>query len=227
MEAIAELITSYETRISTVEELIATTYQTTVASQGTIGVCEEERQRLIGNLQEISARNCSLRKKDFTRLMQDVLREADGDKNAIAEERGLLRQEVDHYLDEQKALASRMREKLSGVATGAKREEDLRSVLEQIRESCRVAGERILPLLREHQERLSVFQREQGEINRRLQTLVDAGTSLKIEDLRQLEAIRDRQARKNERGAPREEVEIMLAGFGQKRRGFREKVLKA
>ena len=44
MEPVLDLITSYESRIATVEELMTTAYQATVTSDGNFDILDEERE---------------------------------------------------------------------------------------------------------------------------------------------------------------------------------------
>ena len=69
MEPVLELITSYENRIATVEELMTTAYRATVTSGGSFDILDEERERLKTGLQKTLARNCSLRKRDFIPIL--------------------------------------------------------------------------------------------------------------------------------------------------------------
>jgi hypothetical protein len=72
-------------------------------------------------------------------------------------------------------------------------------------------------MLRDFQLHLEVFQKEQEEINRTLQRLVDRGESLSLENLRQLEADKAYQDRKANRELRREEVDRLLSHFRQQR----------
>ncbi len=81
MEPILDLITSYENRIATVEELMTTAYQATVTSDGSFDILDEERERLKTGLQKTLTKNCSLRRKDFDRLMEKIL--SDSNKNRV------------------------------------------------------------------------------------------------------------------------------------------------
>jgi len=217
MEPVLDLITSYENRVSTVEELIATAYQATVASQGSLGLVSEERECLVTSLQEMLAKNCSLRKKDFNRFMQMVLSNSDRKRREIEEERNRVREKVNEYLDEQRALANLLREQLLKVARENADSNDLQVILGKIRSSCHEAGQYLLTVLRDYQARIKAFQKEQEAINYRLQRLVERGETLKIEDLRQLEAAKARQERIADRELRREEVDRLLSHFRQRR----------
>ena len=104
MEPVLDIITSYESRISTVEEFMSTAYEATIVSESNLGALDEERERLKTSLQKTLAKNCSLRRKDFNRLMERVLSESNGKREAIEKERGQLREKVKEYLKEQKKL---------------------------------------------------------------------------------------------------------------------------
>ena len=64
----------------------------------------------------------------------------------------------------------------------------LDAVIGNIKATVRDKGQHLFAMLRDFQLHLEAFQREQEEINRKLQRLVDRGESLHLEDLRQLEA---------------------------------------
>jgi flagellar biosynthesis chaperone FliJ len=217
MGPILELITSYETRIATVEELMTKAYQATMVPDGSLDLLDEERAQLETDLQKTLARHCSLRKKDFDKLLNRVLTGVNEHREAIKLERKQVQEKMTIYLEEHKKLADYLhlqladltREKADGVL--------LNAMINMIRNRYEESGQRIFSALRELQVHLESFRREQEEINTRLQRLADRGESLRIEDLRQLEAARDDQARKADRGLRREEVDRLLAHFRQQR----------
>ena len=217
MEPVLELITSYESRIATVEELMTTAYQATETSGGSFDILDEERERLKTGLQKTLTKNCSLRRKDFNRLMERVLSDSNKNREAIEEERSRVREKVKEYLDEQKQLASYLRQQLVGLLQEKMDKGCLDAVIDKIKASCENTGQRLFTILRDFQMHLEVFQREQEEINHKLQRLMDRGESLSLEDLRQLDAFRACQDRKINRDLRREEVERLLSRFGQQR----------
>jgi chromosome segregation ATPase len=217
MEPVLELITSYESRIATVEELISTAYEATAASDNSFGALDEEREKLRSGLQKTLSKNCSLRRKDFNRLMGTVLSESDRKREAIEEERNRLREKVKEYLKEQKILANCLREQIAELAQEKADKSGLYAVINNIRAAYEGTGRQLLTMLRDYQVHLEAFQREQEEINHKLQRLLDRGESLKIEELREIEAARAHQDRRAERELRREEVERLLAHFKQGR----------
>jgi hypothetical protein len=217
MEPVLDLITSYESRIATVEELMTTAYQAAVTSDGSFDVLDEERERLKTGLQKTLAKNCSLRKKDFNRLLERLLSDSNKSREAIEEERSQVREKVKEYLDEQKQLANYLRQQLVELTQEKTDKGCLDAIIGNIKATYEDKGQRLFTMLREFQLHLEVFQREQEEINHKLQRLVDRGESLSLEDLRQLEAAKARQERQAERELRREEVDRLLSHFRQER----------
>ena len=217
MEPVLELITSYESRIATVEELMTTAYQATETSDGSFDILDEERERLKTGLQKTLTKNCSLRRKDFNRLMERVLSDSDKNREAIEEEQNRVREKVKEYLDEQKQLANSLRLQIVELVKEKMDKGCLDTIISNIKATYADKGQRLFAMLRDFQQRLKDFQREQEEINCKLQRLVDRGESLSLEDVRQLEAARAHQDRKVNRELRREEVDRLLSHFGQQR----------
>jgi len=168
-------------------------------------------------LQKALAKNCSLRRKDFNRLMERVLSESNGKREAIEEERGRLREKVKEYLSEQKELANCLREQIVKLAQEKADKSGLDAIINNIRAAYEGTGQQLFALLRDFQAHLEAFQREQEEVNHKLQALFDRGESLSIEDLRQLEAAEAHQDRKADRELRRNEVDRLLSHFRQQR----------
>jgi hypothetical protein len=217
MEPVLELITSYENRIATVEELMTTAYQATVTSGGSFDILDEERERLKTGLQKTLARNCSLRKKDFNRLLERVLSDSNKQREAIEQERGRVRERVQEYLDEQKRLANCLRQQIVELARDKTDKGCLDTIINNIKATYEDRGQRLFAMLREFQLRLEAYQKEQEEINHKLQRLMERGESLSLEDLRQLEAAKAHHERKADRELRREEVDRLLSHFRQQR----------
>jgi hypothetical protein len=217
MEPVLELITSYEDRIATVEELMTTAYQATVTSGGSFDILDEERERLKTGLQKTLARNCSLRKKDFNLLLERVLSDSNKHREAIEQERSRVREKVKEYLDEQKRLANCLRQQVVELAKVKTDKSSLDTIISNIKATYEDRGQRLFAMLREFQWHLEAYQKEQEEINHKLQRLMERGESLSLEDLRQLEAAKAHQERKADRELRREEVDRLLSHFRQQR----------
>ena len=217
-ELVLDLVTSYENRISVVEGLVTGAYYTTANLDESLVKVTEERAGLKASLQEILARNCSLRRKDFNVLMESLIAEFEKRKRELDEERKLIRDELKRYVDEQKQSAGRLRQQVVELSYGNK--DALEVAIARVKAAYQNKGQQVFALLRDFQLRLEVFRREQEALNHELQRLVERGESLRLEDLRQLEAAKDGQERKGERKLRRQEVERLLAYFkGQRQEG--------
>ena len=211
-EMVLDLISSYENRICVVEKLV-----TTADSDESLSELGKETEKLKTTLRETLVNNCSLRRKDFNKLMERMLSDFEKDKKKIEEEQQQVRDKVKGYLSEQKELAASLREKLARFATDAEKD-SLKAAIQEFKTACQDKGEQVFVLLRDFQSRLDVFQRGQEEVNHKLQRLVDRGETLRIEDLRQVEAAKACQDRKAERELRREDIERLLTHFRQQRR---------
>jgi len=210
-EMVLALISSYENRISVVEKLV-----TTADSDESLSKLDKETEKLKATLRETLVNNCSLRRKDFTKLMERMLSDSEKDRKKIEEEQRQVRDKVKEYLSEQKELAALLREKLARFTTDAEKD-SLKVAIQDFKTAYQDKGEQVFVLLRDFQSRLDVFQREQEEVNHKLRRLVDRGETLRVDDLRQLETAKACQDRKVEKELRREEVERLLAHFRQER----------
>jgi chromosome segregation ATPase len=217
MEPVLDIITSYESRISMVEELVSTAYEATIASENRFGALDEEREGLKGSLQKTLAKNCSLRRKDFNHLMEEVLSGSNGEREEIEKEREQLREKVKEYLNEQKELANCLRKQIFEIAQEKADKAGLDAVINNIRVAYEGTGQQLFAMLHDFQLHLDDFQREQADINHKLQGLIEQGESLSTEDLRQLKAANACQDRKADRELRREQVGRLLAHFKQQR----------
>ena len=216
-ELVLDLVTSYESRIAMVEELFRGGYYATATLDASLAEMVDKRARLKSSLQEILARNCSLRRKDFNLLMERITSESETKKRELEEERKRVKEEVDAYLDEQKELVTSLRQQLVDFSVEEEGKEALEATIARIRTAYQDKGQQVFALLHEFQLRLDSFRMEQEEMNHKLQRLVERGESLRLEDLRQLEATKAGQERRAERELRRQEVERLLAHFKQQR----------
>ncbi len=219
-DLVLELAASYENRISTIQELIASSYEMASAFEQEGDALDKERAKLRTSLQNILARNCSLRRKDFNGIIERVISDCEMRRQEIEEERWQVGQELKQYLDEQKALAVSLQQKLSAGTEAQQGMCGIETIVEGIKAAYQGKVERLFGLLHSFRLRLEGFQQEQKEINEKLQRLVERGELLKLEDLRQLESARKRDERKAERETLREEVSILLRQFRYERQGY-------
>jgi hypothetical protein len=218
-ELVLDIVTCYENRISMVEELVTGEYYTTMTLDASLATVVEERTRLETSLQEILARNCSLRRKDFNTLMDRITSEFERSKSELEEEREYAREGLKRYLDEQKQSVTSLRQQLVDFACEKAGRDALGATMAMIKAAYQERGYEMFVTLRNFQLRLQSFQVEQEKINHKLQRLVERGESLRLEDMRQLEATKTGQERRAERELRREEVERLMAHFKERRQG--------
>ncbi len=216
-DLVLDLITYYGDKVSTVEELITTAYCAILNSDENFNGLDRERETLKIRLCEMLAKNCSFRRKDFNSLMEKILADSETKRVAIQEEQNQVKKALGEYLAQQKELATYLKGELIGFVQGNSDRGHVKAIINEIKNMYRDRGEQIFALLRNLQLYIETFQKEQEKINHKLQRLVERGESLKIEDLRQLEAAKSREERKAERKLRREEVEGLLAHFKQER----------
>jgi regulator of replication initiation timing len=222
-ELLLDLVTSYNNRISTVEELITTAYRATASSDNGLAELDRERERLRISLQETLTKNCSLRRKDFNILMEKMLSDSEGKRREVEDEQKQVKENLREYLNEQRELAAHLRKQLLEFAQDKGDNDGLSSIISQFKTACQDKGGQVFALLRNLQSHLETLSREQEGINHQLQRLVNRGESLRVEDLRQLQAARTRQDRKATRELRRQEVERLLYHFKQQRQGTKER----
>ena len=218
LDIVTCIVTCYENRISMVEELVTGEYYTTSTLDASLAAVVEVRSKLKTSLQEILARNCSLRRKDFITLMERITSELERSKSELEEERKYVGEGLKGYLDEQMQLVTSLRQQLVDFACEKVGSDALGATMAMIKAAYQVRGQEMFAALRSFQLRLQSFKAEQEEINHKLQRLGERGKSLRLEDLRQLEATKAGQERRAERELRRADVERLLAHFNQQRK---------
>ena len=217
-ELVLDIVTSYENRISMVEDLVGGKYYAAEAFEASLAAVAEERASLKASLQEILSKNCSLRKKDFSSLTESIISDAGVKKRELEEEHKRVREELKEYLDDQKQLVNSLRQQLVDFSCEKIDKDALEATLAKTKALSQERGQEVLAALRDFQLRLESFRKEQGEINCKLKSLVEKGESLRLEDLKQLEPAGDCQKRKAERKLRRADVERLLSHFNQQRK---------
>lgn len=187
-ELILNLVTSCENRISIVEELITGAFCTVTTLDAELVQVAGERNRLESRLQELLARNCSLRKKDFDMLMRPAISRYQRDSKALEKERRRANEGLRNYLDELKQSVCRLRQQLVDFVSEKEEAAALEATMGRIEAAYRQGGHQAFISLRDFQIRLGSFRKELEEMNIQLQRLVELGEAVKAEDLRQLPA---------------------------------------
>ncbi|MBI4296129.1 MAG: hypothetical protein HY667_03315 [Chloroflexi bacterium] len=210
-EVVLDIVNCCENRISVVEELITGAYYATATLDASLAEAAEERAKLKISLQEILARNCSLRRKDFNTLMQIIVSESEMKKSRLEEERKYIRQALTEYIDEQKQLVSSLRQQLVDFVHRQGDKDALEETINKIKTAYQRKGLQVFAQLRDFHVRLEVCWKEEREINGKLRSLVSRGESLRLEDLRQFPTVRIHQEREVVRRLRRPEVGRLVA----------------
>jgi hypothetical protein len=204
------IVSSYETRIQSVETLFETTYQLLQGLQDSVLDTREERGKIHNQLKESLAKNESLRKKDFDSMISVISSHQDKQEQEV---RNLSKS----YLNEQTNLIHELRENLRNFKEALAKGESQR-----VKEFETMIKEILVKQEKRKQEvisRLKEFQTEQQETAKMLRDLLAKGRKLRIKDLKLMldgfiRARQDRIVRQEER---RREVKQLLDEFKSER----------
>ncbi|MBI2869650.1 MAG: hypothetical protein HYX96_07490 [Chloroflexi bacterium] len=181
-----ELIGAYQERIVVVENVVAAAYEATIIADEGLSRAMEERVKLKSHLGETLARNCSLRKRDFERVMEAILNDTDASKRQIDEERRLVRELLKCYLRKQKGLTVLLKEQLTRLDAGLANAGDIESILEKIKSSFQDDGRQIFARLDKFQLSLQRCRREQESLNQKMKSATEKGKLLRFEHIKEL-----------------------------------------
>ena len=200
------IISSYEARIKSIESIFDSTHQLLGGFQDTLIDARHEREKINSELRGNLAKNESLRKKDFDKMMHNVL---------LTQEKGeiQIRSLLKNYLSEQKDITNVLRENLGKVKEAL-----------AIGEAQRIKEFQIMyaTILGEQEQRkeevvnkLRRFQEDQQEMIKRLKELLAKGRDLRIKDLKSMlaEFKNQHEERKVLRKKRKKEVQNMLSEF--------------
>lgn len=187
-----DIIASYEARVAAVGRIMEDTHQM-------LEDFREEREQLHNGLKEALANRESLRKKDFDAMMDGALLAQKAREKEVKERlRG--------FLDEQKRMASELREVMA--QSQAKRAQGERLRLDDFKAVFSKIKNEQEEREREVREILDGFRREQEEMAAQMRGLLHKGTSLRIKEVKAM--VRDFRVRQDRR---REEVKQMGAAW--------------
>jgi hypothetical protein len=209
---VENIVSSYESRIQSIES----TFQVFEGFQASFFETWHEREEIHAELRESLARNESLRRKDFDKMMAGIL--------AAQEERS---QEVKHlltsYLQEQQEMAQSIRKSLRKFKRFLTNGEQQR-----IKEFQVLIGDILAKQDQRKNEvtsRLQEFQQEQQDMMTRLKHLLSKGKDLRIRDLKSM--LQDFKTQHKERLAQQEqrkqEVRHLLDASKEARRDAAKK----
>ena len=204
--SVENVIASYESRIQNVEAFFETTHQILHGLQESVLDTRQERAEINEQLRDTLAKNGSLRKKDFDKMMSVISSHQDQEEQ---EARNLSKS----YLNEQTNFVQELRESLrnftEALAGGeVQRVKEFQILIKEIFAKQEKRKEEVISNLKE-------FQKEQQETAKMLRNLLAKGRELRIRDLKSMLAEfqkqrKERVARQEKR---KEEVLSMLGDF--------------
>ncbi len=184
-----EIVSSYQSRISTVAMIIDNTHQL-------LDDFKIKRDEMSNHLKETLAKEESLRKKDFDNMMKDILSHQDERENQV---RDLLKT----FFEEQKEIAEIIKKNLSG---GQKvRINDFKKMLQDIQARQKARENEVSIMLKE-------FQTEYKEMAESLRSLLDKREAIRIKEFKAM--LKDIRSRQIERA---KEVRTRLDEFRKER----------
>lgn len=184
-----EIVSSYQSRISTVATIIGNTHQL-------LEDFKNKRNEMSNHLKETLSRQESLRKKDFDNMMKDILSHQDEREKQV---RDLLK----NFFEEQKEIAQVIKRNL---AEGEKvRISDFKKMLEDIQARQKTRENEVSVMLKE-------FQTEYKEMAESLRSLLDKREAIRIKEFKEM--LKDIRSRQIERA---KEVRTRLDEFRKER----------
>jgi hypothetical protein len=205
-----DLVDSYERRVSGVDNLIFSSYETPSTSDDGLARASKTREDLTARLRETLARNCSLRRKDFERLAEEVFADIRIKSSQLEKERIEVRDSLKAYLKRQKDFAVSLKDQLLKCLEKGSTTDDVKLILSDIKRSHETEGEELSSRFRNFQLHLEAFRCEQEKLNQKLERLLEKGELLSIDDLRQV-VVLTRVRRRTERNTGRSDVKHFLA----------------
>jgi len=172
-----QIVSSYETRIQSIGTLFDTAHQVLEGFHDSLLDTRDEREKLNGELRENLAKNKSLRRKDFDRLMDGILLTQNEREKEV---RNLL----NSHLHEQKEMARDLRGSLEkfkdSLAKGeAQRVKEFQEMIKEILVKQDERKDEVTFKLKE-------FRTEQMVLKSRLKELLAKGRELRIRDLKSM-----------------------------------------
>ena len=169
------IISSYETRIQSIEAFFEATGQIFQDFQDSLLDTRAEREKINSQLRENLAKNESLRKKDFDRMMSVISSHLDESEQEV-------RQLSQKYLSEQTKLVQQLREGLrdfkDALTEGqAEKVKELQTLIKEILAKQDESKNKVTSKLKE-------FQQGQQQTSKMLRDLLAKGEELRIRDFK-------------------------------------------
>lgn len=209
-DILESVISSYEARIQSIDVFFETAGQIVQDFQESLLKTRTEREKINSQLRDSLARNASLRRKDFDRMMNII-------SSSVEQSEQEIRQLSRKYLGEQTKLIRQLRESLQEFrdALTEGRAEKVRELQILIREILSKQDE----CKNKVTSKLEQFQQGQRQTSKMLKELLAKGEKLRIRDFKEMLAEFKKQRRKREarREQRRRQVRDMLGRFKAER----------
>lgn len=171
-ELVHEMVSSYEDRIAAVGEIINNAHQS-------LEDLKVERRYMSSQLKESLAAGESLRKKDFDKMMRDILENQDEREEHV-------REVLKNYIEEQKETAGVLKSALEDRHS-TRVAINFKALLEDIQTKQKLTEKNVIGMLRD-------FREEHEEITGSLRSLLARREKTRLEDFKKtLDSIRKRQ----------------------------------
>lgn len=180
-QLIVELLDSYESKVESIRFLIDTAYRAVRDANTDLTAAFREREEVSTRLKEILAKNCSLRKKDFDAMMDDVMQLLESKRVELEIEQKRLEEILKDYLSRERVRLALMRNKVLEAD-----EKNLYAVLKEIRDEMENEADRILGTFMDMEQRLRTFNKAIKGLNQKLKNLLKKGELLRTEDVKNL-----------------------------------------
>jgi len=176
------VITSYEDRVSNIENIFFNTHQLLGDYQKALFGLRDERDTLTKELRDKLAKTESLRHKDFDQMMGSIL-------NEQSEREKEVKTLLEEYVAEQKGLAKGLKESLSDfnqqLVKGDKiRLGDYKQKIAEIKKQQLERQNQVKGMLKGFQTKASECRRENEELAQEIKNLLGKGESVRIKDFK-------------------------------------------
>lgn len=217
-KAILEFVNSHAFNVQLVEESISRAYDLLANGDNDEEKFYLEIEELKEKLEDLAARGCNFRRKDFNILMNKVLLQVEKSKDELILKRDELKVFILDYLKFQREFIQSFREKVTMYSSNQISKSELESFVKETKSLCEKREEEAYQLIVTYKQCLSSYMSKLERLSNRLRRLIDRGESIKAEDIRQLEAEEEREARIAERRSRQEDVRRMLSNFRRQRK---------
>jgi DNA repair exonuclease SbcCD ATPase subunit len=204
------MVASYATKSRSIESFFDTTHQILEGFPNSFLDTRQEREKINAQLRENLTKNESLRRKDFDRLMQDIL-------SAQEDKEKQVKEGLNGYLAEQRETIRQLGDNLAkfkdALARGeAQRIKEFQALLQEILAKQDERKKEVTSQLKE-------FQKQQQELAKSLKELLSKGRELRIKDLKSMlgEFQARRQGQIAEQGERRRDVRDRLEELKKER----------